>query len=102
MGGRKRRIKAKPGELIAYYGNIDGDGDDVVYAWGGSGATKADSNLIYGMFNGLEHRRYGRCPAANDGYLNELEARGYDLSTLRFYIRKKQPEPQTIRKDLCG
>lgn len=92
MTKRYRRRTAKPGQLIAYYGKIDGS-EDICYAWGGDGASKADSHLIHGMFSGYEYRKHGRSPSPHDGYLEALEARGYDLTTLRFSIQKKQQMP---------
>tara|TARA_R110000868_G_C10532190_1_gene734128 strand:- start:17 stop:334 length:318 start_codon:yes stop_codon:yes gene_type:complete len=83
-----RHPKVKPGQLIAYYGKLDGS-LDIIYNWGGGGATKCDSHLVHNMFSGLEHRKYGAIRCEHDGYLKELEARGYDLTTLKFSIQRK-------------
>lgn len=55
---------------------------DVGFAWGGDGASKADANLVMGVF--------GLVPVFTGKTLNaELEARGYDLTTLRFSIKRR-------------
>lgn len=79
---RWRQRKAKPGQLKAYYGELPNDSPDVLYSWG-EGTLKADARLIYAMFSGFQFE---------GGYLKELEARGYDLSTIEFSIRKKSNE----------
>ena len=91
-GGAKRfrRPKAKPGELKVQWGKLPDDKPDICYVWGGEGASSHDGHLLHGMFSGFEHRKYGRIPAQHDGYLAELEARGYDLTTLKFSIRQKK------------
>lgn len=90
MTKRYRTLKAKPGELRAYYGLADGDGPDVCYAWG-DGVAKADGRLLHGIlscdrmmldFPNIGHK-YG------PSFLKELEERGYDITTLRFSIQKK-------------
>ena len=86
---RYRRRTAKPGQLIAYWGKLPGDSPDVLYAWGAGGASKADAHLIHSMLSGYGHRIDDKYPAKHDGYLNELEARGYDLTTLRFSVERK-------------
>ena len=89
-------MKAKPGELKAGWNARE---RDIGFAWGGDGATKPDSRLLYGAL------------AYKDVFegktlVQELEARGYDLTTLRFSIRRKQ-QPMTVLSEidiarLCG
>ena len=95
---RYRRKDAKPGELIAYYGKLPHDNPDICYAWGGDGATKRHGNLLAMMFGGKRVEPvYGQERAGNGGlpyrftrsFLEELDAAGCDLSTLKFSIRMK-------------
>lgn len=80
---RWRTPTAKPGELKAAYGRVDGE-LDLGYAWGGSGAEKSDSRIL---MRALEENN------VYDGksLRQELEERGYDITTLRFSIQKKAP-----------
>lgn len=46
---------------------------------------------IYGMRDGLAARVHQPDPSDERSLAQELDARGYDLTTLRFSIRKKTP-----------
>lgn len=88
---RYRTLKAKPGELRVYYGKADRwSGPDVCFAWG-DGVQKPDAHLLYGA---LSMKRM-TTDFPNTGHkwdpslIEELEARGYDIATLRFSISKK-------------
>ena len=77
---RKRRLRAKAGELIAYYGyDQDGNGPDLCVAWGGAGAERADSRCL---ISALAAEVYDKTP-----FFEILKARGYDMSTLKFTVR---------------
>lgn len=96
---RYRSRNAKPGELIMYYGKLPGDNPDVCYGWGGDGASKRDGALLHYMFAGKRQRQAisdedkkasGGYPIVFDkSFLEELEVRGYDMTTLKFSIQKK-------------
>ena len=98
MTRRWRTPKAKPGELKAQWGRVDGDSPDFVYAWG-PGVEKADARLLHGIFGCKQIRlAFSEADRAKSGglpyyfdstALEELEERGYDLTTLKFSIRKK-------------
>jgi len=95
---RYRKPKVKPGELIVYYGKTrDGAGPDVCYSWGGGGSHRCDSLLLHSMFSGYGHTVEDDKSVWQShrsvGYLRELEKRGYDLETLRFYIKQKEVNP---------
>lgn len=79
---RTRTIKAKPGELVIGYGRCAeeprGSSPQIVYAWGGEGATKNDIHLLMGAFE-----------MNSPALANELRKRGYDITTLKFSIQKK-------------
>ncbi len=81
--------RCKPGELKVAWGKSRYEGPDIFYAHGGGGANRADGHLLHCMFSGYgwEKGKYG---AEHSGFLEELEARGYDLTTLKFYIRQKE------------
>lgn len=84
MSRRFREPVAKPGELIAAYGRVDGE-LQIGYAWGGAGASKPDSRILMRALEDLPVYE-GKTLA------EELKARGYDLTTLRFSIRL-EPTP---------
>ena len=86
MRKRRRTLRAKPGQLIAYYGYADGDGPDICTAYGGAGASKPDGRVL---LEALSARVYGDLPM-----WRELERRGYDLDTLKFTIQQK-PLPRS-------
>lgn len=75
---RYRQIVANPGELRAAWGRdeIPGNAPDLQFAWGGNGAAKGDTICLMEAFHGT-------------GLLKELEARGYDITTLKFSIQRK-------------
>lgn len=77
-----RKVRAKPGELVAAFGKHEAGGrPDIAYAWGGGGADKPDARILS---NALE-----QAPVHMGRTLRqELVARGYDISTLRFSVRK--------------
>jgi hypothetical protein len=90
---RYRTTPAKPGELKGYYGKPDRyNGPDFCAAYG-EGAAKADMNfLLYHFSNrffvptlnpdGFGHKEI-------PSFIQELESRGYDITTLKFSIQKK-------------
>ena len=87
---RYRAPKAKPGELLLKYGKLPNDHPDVCIAWGGEGADKRDANLI---FNTLCDDRYKFNSTETDcSLVEELKKRGYDITTIKFSIRKTQPQ----------
>lgn len=92
---RFRRRKAKPGQLLVYYGKLPHDRPDVLLAWGGEGATKNDAHLVYGVL--CMHRiemeigdRHTFQHVRVHSLIEELERRGYDITTLRFSIERKE------------
>lgn len=79
---RLRKVEAKPGELKAAYGKNDSGDADLQYAWGGKGVGKWDAHLLAYALQGT---------AVHEGrtLVQELEERGFDVTTLKFSIRKK-------------
>lgn len=91
MAKRYRTIRAKPGELRAYYGKADRwSGPDVCYAWG-DGTSSADGRLLHCALS-TERLTFdfpGTGTVFEPSLIKELEARGYDITTLRFTIQKR-------------
>ena len=97
---RKRRPKAKPGELLAYYGAYAGEVEpDLRLAWGGGGASKADAHFLCFALSDEPAKAVKYSDKSQDypfrSLIAELEARGYDLNTLRFSICKKSAAAAT-------
>ncbi len=91
MKSRQKRFgkpRAKKGELKLKYGKIDGQNDHVI-AWG-DGIPPCDRALLYHLVNSKSYS-----PVRNvwdDSFIEELEKRGYDLTTLQISIQKKKTE----------
>lgn len=88
---RFRRPKLKSGELRMYWGKLPHDNPDIVVEWQGEASMKRDSHFL---FYALGHDK----PDINakplfskmePSFFKELELRGYDLTTLKFSIMKK-------------
>lgn len=92
MTKRLRAPKLKDGELRVYWGKPSRhDNPDVVLAWQGDASMKRDTNLLH----------YHLCSKHPDPFvqpifsemlpslIEELQARGYDITTLKFSIQKK-------------
>jgi hypothetical protein len=89
----------RPGELHIYYGVLDRhSAPDVIYH-SGDGCCRSDRALLHHVIGsqrqrfiyGEEARKEGTNFKFDPSLLDELEARGYDLATLRFSIKKKEP-----------
>lgn len=100
---RIRNPKAKPGELLMFWGKLPHDSPDVCYAWGADGADKCDGALLNHVLTGKrlrivygeERERLGSLYAFDESLLDELKKRGYDITTLRFYIRQLPKQTAT-------
>jgi hypothetical protein len=87
---RYRTPTAKPGEVKIVYGRASHyDQPDLCAVWGGKGAAKPDARMV---MHALTEPRSEYCiktmkrvPAPS--LIEELEARGYDITTLRFTIQ---------------
>ena len=88
---RLRKPKLKDGELRMYWGRVENDAPDVVLAWQGDRSMKADTALLH-MHLCSQHPDLHAKPLfskMNPSLIEELDARGYDLKTLKFSIMKK-------------
>ena len=88
---RKRNpmVRARSGEIVGAWGRAGdvgrGETADLQYAWGGAGAAKSDARILCQALEEL--------PLLSGQTLRqELAERGYDLTTLRFTIRMKDPQ----------
>ena len=71
-------MAAQPGELKARWSKRE---RDVLMEWGGAGADKSDGSWLNSWLS--HHKGF-------DGtFLAELEARGYDPTTLRVSMKRK-------------
>ncbi len=89
---RKRRyrlVKAKPGELRVAYGKAEwyDNVPEIVFAWG-DGCLSGHTYPVMDAFCGRMEERSG--PNGRPSMVQELERMGYDLTTLRFTIQKKE------------
>ncbi|PZR54615.1 MAG: hypothetical protein DI537_54855 [Stutzerimonas stutzeri] len=84
---RYRALTAKPGELKLGWGREDRhDSVGIMAAWG-EGCPRADGTFLFSLNQPTYDYKGDTVPA----FLKELDARGYDLSTLKFSIQKKVP-----------
>lgn len=88
---RFHRPKLKDGQLMVYWGKLPHDVPDIIIHWQGDSSMSRDSRLLYYH---LSCRRPD--PLAKPLFskmepslIEELEDRGYDITTLRFSIMKK-------------
>ena len=91
---RATRKKAKPGEVLFFFGRLAGeDRPDHVGVWGGDGATKRHSNAVMYGFTGARLEADATRQTGwkfGNSFLAELEAAGFDTTTIEFSIRVKQ------------
>lgn len=94
MAKRFRKPTVKDGELKLFYGKFEkNDRDDICTLWGeGAGHNGRDSNLLLHIFCDKRPGTFLMKPnEMQPSLIEELESRGYDLSTLKFSISKKKP-----------
>lgn len=84
MAKRWRVRNYRPGELSVYWGIADsGERPDVIFS-GGVGVPRCDRALMHCVF-GTQREILGKF---NPSLLDELQSRGYDITTLKFSIQK--------------
>lgn len=83
---RYRTPKAKPGQLKAQWGKLPYDTPDLIFCWG-DGVPKCDGSLLNSALSGKRHHPFDG--TWSDSLIEELEKRGYDITTLKFSIQKK-------------
>ena len=82
---RYRKPRAKDGELLVAYGKSDGE-EDIFYCYPDNECgMKRDSKMLsYAFERTVIFQEDGR------NLREELEARGYDITTMKFSIMKKK------------
>ena len=89
---RLRRPKLKDGELRVYWGRESPrDVPDIIFAWQGDRLMKRDANLLHYHLASKSPDPHvtpifsKMCPSL----VEELESRGYDITTIKFSVMKK-------------
>lgn len=78
---RFRSPKQIPNTLKAQWGKLPHERPDMVYTWG-EGCSRSDAGLLHNAFNHADVL-FGKALVA------ELESRGYDITTFKFQIKKR-------------
>lgn len=87
---RKATKNPPPEEwLTAYYGERKGEGRDLYF----NSPRRCDSHMLYGAFCVKGYDEHGK--ATRPSLVEELEARGYDVKTLEFRVRRARPAGPT-------
>lgn len=92
---RATRRQAKPGEVLFFFGKLTGDNPDHVGMWGGEGATKRHSDAVMYGFTGSRIETDQTHPLGwkfGNSFLADLDAAGFDTTTIEFRIRVKAPK----------
>lgn len=91
-------MRFKPGTLaVRWQKHADGRGFPGLVYWF---PNRKDGWLVHNTFaTGHYCPRVGAPGVLEPSFIRELEARGYDLTTLQFTIRKKQPAADAPQKD---
>ena len=97
MPKRYRAHRFKPGVLEVYWGVTKGDPTPDIIYHRGEGCAKPDGHLLYSFFGCKRERQDWQTGKTvfDQSLLEELEARGYDLTTLKFSIKKKTDQRAT-------
>lgn len=86
--------RPQQGQLKVKWGSLEGEPAELVFA-GGDGTARADRTLVC---DALCSRKFlgpmNPVGSMEPSLIEELEARGYDLTTLTFSISKKQSHPE--------
>lgn len=101
VGGMKvkrlRKPKLKDGELAIYWGREPHDSPDIMFAWCGDVSMKRDSKLLHYHMACKKPDPFTQpiFSKMQPSLIEELIERGYDITTLRFSITKKQVDANT-------
>jgi hypothetical protein len=90
---RFRKPKLKDGELRMYWGKLPGDCPDIIYSWQGEHSMKYDSRFLHYALSSEKPDPFVQPIFSKmlPSFTDELIARGYDITTLKFSIMKKKP-----------
>jgi len=91
---RLRKPKLKDGELAIYWGREQHDLPDIMFAWQGDASMSRDSRMLSYHITSRQPDPHVRpiFSKMNPSLIEELIARGYDITTLKFSIMKKQAD----------
>lgn len=89
---RFRRPVLKDGELRVYWGKLPHDSPDIIYEWKGNSSMRYDSRLLHYHFSSRRPDPFTKplFSKMDPSLIEELEARGYDITTVKFSIMKKK------------
>ena len=94
MKKQYRRRTTKPETIEIYYGR-DSDGNvDLLFGWGDGGNLKGSAIMLLDAIQRPQYRHsFETFPNLKEepSLLKELEARGFDIETLRISISRKKP-----------
>lgn len=79
--------RARDGQIKAQWGKLADSYPDLCYVWG-KGTSRADARLLHNMLSLKPYMPLTKefCPS----FLEELDARGYDITTLKISVEKKR------------
>lgn len=83
-----KRIKAKPNELLMAYGKEPGENPGICYAWF-SESGKRDASFIHYYLTTKKPDPVHGYKKMLPSFLEELEQRGYDITTFKMSVMKK-------------
>jgi hypothetical protein len=86
---RYRRPKMEDGKIEVWFGKLRGEGPDLCVQSGNNGGGSPTRSFVLGFLS--DGHPHTGSPGYKDTFLEEMEARGFDISTLKFSIRKKAP-----------
>lgn len=89
---RFRKPVLKDGELRVYWGKLPHENPDVIFAWQGDSSMRNDSRLLHYHLASQRPDIWEKPLFSKmlPSLVEELQARGYDITTLEFKIRKIQ------------
>ncbi|HDZ53376.1 hypothetical protein LCGC14_0043150 [marine sediment metagenome] len=82
--------RAKPGQLKAQWGKLRDEDADLVFS-GGEGIPREDRHMLHSALSGVRwmgplHDKW----RSELSFIDELKARGYDITTLKISVEKKE------------
>lgn len=86
---KRRERRVKPGELAVYYAKLRGQDPDVILH-NESPARRADAHYMHSVLNTPRFDHRGN---PEPSVIEELQSRGYDITTLDFSIHRVKEVP---------
>lgn len=82
-------MRKPKGDLVAWWGKIKGESPDICFHWD---KHVADGHLLHYFLTRPDVDRHGNVMKS---FIEELESRGYDITTLKFSIQRKKIDETT-------